>query len=696
LAKTKVAYDELVRKIFDEKIELGLIKYADPQKNFTSVLVEDLKTRTAELLAPVDDTLFTQAKALLEAVPLDEFAWDEFVTEAYTNHKTAIDKIYYAVQYAKKLNEVQKTLGGLFKEVVKRGLSQENVSEAVKVSSLGLNTADIKALFDAADAFYLKAIKLTEDYVETPESFFKYVQSKSAGEEKKDEKVIGNALSNLSKAEARYIPSVFEVPIYSSFRKGLNVSEFFISTHGVRKGLTDTALKTAESGYLTRRLVDVAQDVMIVEEDCGTDTGYVVEDIKDRKNNTVIEDLKDRLVGRYAKEDIIDPRTGEVMVESDEYISEPMATKIVEAGVKKTKIRNVFTCKSQDGICVKCYGRNLATGKPVEVGEAVGIMAAQSIGEPGTQLTMRTFHTGGVAAAEGGDITQGLPRVEELFEARRPKRPAILAKISGIISAIESVNTDFFDREESDAKELLIRIDVTNQNTNEVVSHFASLTQHIRQDLKKGEYVEAGENLTDDHIDPKELLEVGGVEAVQFYIMKEVKKVYQSQGIEISDKHLEVMIRQMLRKIVITDGGDAHLSVGMQMSISHITKMNQKVLLSGKTPAAFKPLLLGISKSSVETDSFLSAASFQETTKVLTDASIKGKIDHLKGLKENVIIGKRIPAGTGSKVDRESSRQIMAKADVMKEARYAKNARREEEQNSMEILRDQEKSDKTE
>jgi DNA-directed RNA polymerase subunit beta' len=309
---------------------------------------------------------------------------------------------------------------------------------------------------------------------------------------------------------------------------------------------------------------------------------------------------------------------------------------------------------------------------------------------------MRTFHTGGVAAAEGGDITQGLPRVEELFEARRPKRPAILAKISGVISAIESVNTDFFDREENDAKELLIRIDVTNQNTNEVVSHFASLTQHIRQDLKKGEYVEAGENLTDDHIDPKELLEVGGVESVQFYIMKEVKKVYQSQGIEISDKHLEVMIRQMLRKIVITDGGDAHLSIGMQMSISNITRLNKRVLLSGKTPAAFKPLLLGISKSSVETDSFLSAASFQETTKVLTDASIKGKIDHLKGLKENVIIGKRIPAGTGSKVDRESSRLIQAKAAALRDARYAKNARREEEQNSMEILRDQEKSDKGE
>ncbi len=696
LGKIKTSYDELVRKIFDEKCDLGLMKYADPLKNFTTVLSEDLKTKADLLLATCDESVLAKAKSLLETTPLDEAAWDEFVLETYTNDKQAIDKIYYSVQYIKKLNEVQKALNGLFKEVVKRGLSPENVSEAVKVSALSLNTVDIKNLFDTADAFYAAAIKIAEAYVETPESFFKYVASKSAGEEKKDEKVIGNALSNLSKAEARYIPSVFEVPIYSSFRKGLNVSEFFISTHGVRKGLTDTALKTAESGYLTRRLVDVAQDVMIVEEDCETDQGYDIEDIRDRKNNTVIEDLKDRLIGRYSKEDIINPKTGEVMVESDAYISEPMATLIVEAGIKKAKIRNVFTCKSTDGICVKCYGRNLATGKPVEVGEAVGIMAAQSIGEPGTQLTMRTFHTGGVAAAEGGDITQGLPRVEELFEARRPKRPAVLAKISGVISAIESVNTDFFDREENDAKELLIRIDVTNHNTNEVVSHFASLTQHIRQDLKKGEYVEAGENLTDDHIDPKELLEVGGVESVQFYILKEVKKVYQSQGIEISDKHLEVMIRQMLRKIVITDGGDAKLSIGQQMSISHITRLNQKYLMNGKTPAAFKPLLLGISKSSVETDSFLSAASFQETTKVLTDASIKGKIDHLKGLKENVIIGKRIPAGTGSKVDRESSRLIQAKAALLREARYAKNARREEEQNSLEILRDQEKSDKGE
>ncbi len=509
---------------------------------------------------------------------------------------------------------------------------------------------------------------VVEKYVaENDEPLKKYYDAKNTGkieEEKYD------AVSNLAKAERRYIPSVFEVPIYSSFRKGLNVSEFFISTHGVRKGLTDTALKTAESGYLTRRLVDVAQDVMITDMDCGTDRGYLVEDFMDRKSNTVIEDLKDRLIGRYSKEDVINPKTGEVLVESDEYISEDIANEIVDAGVRRVLIRNIFTCDSTVGVCAKCYGRNLATGKAVEMGEAIGIMAAQSIGEPGTQLTMRTFHTGGVAAAEGGDITQGLPRVEELFEARRPKRPAILAKISGTIFAIESVSSDILDNKKlsyyqddtaaldaaDKKKELYIRVDI--KNDVEQVSHFIPLTQHILKDIVIGKIIEAGENITDDHIDPKELLEIGGLLSVENYIMREVKKVYQSQGIEISDKHLEVMIRQMLRKVVILDGGDTRLSEGVQMSVPSITKINEKVLVSGKRPALFRPILMGISKSSVETDSFLSAASFQETTKVLTDASIKGKIDHLTGLKENVIIGKRIPAGTGCHEERESSTRI--------------------------------------
>ena len=433
-----------------------------------------------------------------------------------------------------------------------------------------------------------------------------------------------------------YVPTIIEVPIYSCFREGLNVSEFFISTHGVRKGLTDTALKTAESGYLTRRLVDVAQDVIIKEDDCGTDKGYWIETLMDRKTNSVIEPLQDRLVGRYSKQDVTDPKTGELIIASDEFITDELAKKIVDAGVTGMYIRSVFTCKSRLGICRKCYGRNMATGKDVEVGEAIGIMAAQSIGEPGTQLTMRTFHTGGVAGAGAEDITQGLPRVEELFEARCPKGVAVIAQISGEITSIERI-------------EGTMRQEVIITNEHESVSHKINANQSMRPWVQVGAKIEAGVALTEGPLDPKELLRVAGVREVQDYILKEVKKVYQSQGIEISDKHLEVMIKQMMKKVIVVDSGDTDLNVGVQLSLNNITKINRNALLSGKTPATFKPVLLGISKSSVETDSFLSAASFQETTKVLTDAAINGKIDPLIGLKENVIIGKLIPAGTGMK-----------------------------------------------
>jgi len=470
--------------------------------------------------------------------------------------------------------------------------------------------------------------------------------------------------SQSKSAKGEYVPSIIEVPIYSCFREGLNVSEFFISTHGVRKGLTDTALKTAESGYLTRRLVDVAQDVIIKQEDCGTDKGYWVEAIVDRKTNTVIESLFDRLVGRYSKQEVTDPKTGEVIIESDEFISEAIAQKIVDAGVEGMYIRSAFTCKSIYGVCKKCYGRNMATGKDVEVGEAVGIMAAQSIGEPGTQLTMRTFHTGGVASADGGDITQGLPRVEELFEARCPKGVAVLAQISGEITSIEQVETGY---------------EVVVSNDKESIVHKLSLVQAIRPWLKVGATIEAGDKITEGQVDPKELLKVAGVRQVQNYILKEVKKVYQSQGIEISDKHIEVMIRQMLRKVVVLEGNDTDLNSGVQISLTEITKINRQALLSGKTPATFKPVLLGISKASVETDSFLSAASFQETTKVLTDAAIKGKKDYLIGLKENVIIGKLIPAGTGVKNDRPMNEIVHEKAEELREKRIERNRKPEDE-----------------
>ena len=479
-----------------------------------------------------------------------------------------------------------------------------------------------------------------------------------------------------SKSKKEYQPSIIEVPIYSSFREGLNVSEFFISTHGVRKGLTDTALKTAESGYLTRRLVDVAQDVMIMEEDCHTDKGYYVEDIVDIKNNAIIEKFYDRIVGRYAKEQISDPQTGEVIIDSDEFIDEATADKIVAAGYKGMHIRNSFTCECKDGICRKCYGRNMATGKLVEAGEAVGIMAAQSIGEPGTQLTMRTFHSGGVANADD-DITQGLPRVQELFEARCPKHPALLAKIAGEITKVE----------ELEDHSRIIEV----SNDKETIAHRVGISQTVRDWIKVGEKVRAGAKLTEGNVDPKELLMIAGVQAVQNYIMKEVKKVYSATGIDISDKHVEVIIKQMLKKVIITDAGDSELSVGQTISLKRLTEIINDLIMAGKKPPVFGPLLLGISKASVETDSFLSAASFQETTKVLTDAAVNGKIDTLFGIKENVIIGKLIPAGTGSKFDRETTRQVHERAAELDEIREEKLlAAQEENQLPSEMIGDNE------
>ena len=476
-----------------------------------------------------------------------------------------------------------------------------------------------------------------------------------------------------SKSKQGYQPSIIEVPIYSSFREGLNVSEFFISTHGVRKGLTDTALKTAESGYLTRRLVDVAQDVTIIEEDCYSSEGYLVQEIVDRKSNTVVESLYDRLVGRFINETVVDPLTKEVIIEDGEYISEGIAKRIVNAGIKAVRIRSVFTCESKHGICQKCYGRNMATGELVEQGEAVGIVAAQSIGEPGTQLTMRTFHTGGVAVSGGEDITQGLPRVEELFEARTPKIPAVIAKIKGHITAIEPA-------EDGSGTE------VTIANEKESIVHKTLHNQLVRSWLKVGSEVNAGEKLTEGSVDPKELLKYAGRLALQQYILKEVKKVYQSGGIEIADKHVEVMINQMLRKVIVVDGEDTGLSPGTQINVDTMAEINEEILLSGKNPARYRPVLLGISKASVETDSFLSAASFQETTKVLTEAAIRSKIDPLTGLKENVIIGKLIPAGTGSSLERESTKRVEAHAEELRLAREKRNAEKEEESFISELI----------
>ncbi|HHC9515318.1 TPA: DNA-directed RNA polymerase subunit beta' [Staphylococcus aureus] len=419
---------------------------------------------------------------------------------------------------------------------------------------------------------------------------------------------------------------IIELPITSSFREGLTVLEYFISTHGARKGLADTALKTADSGYLTRRLVDVAQDVIVREEDCGTDRGLLVSDIKE--GTEMIEPFIERIEGRYSKETIRHPETDEVIIRPDELITPEIAKKITDAGIEQMYIRSAFTCNARHGVCEKCYGKNLATGEKVEVGEAVGTIAAQSIGEPGTQLTMRTFHTGGVA---GSDITQGLPRIQEIFEARNPKGQAVITEIEGVVEDIKLAK----DRQQ----------EIVVKGANETRSYLASGTSRIIVEI--GQPVQRGEVLTEGSIEPKNYLSVAGLNATESYLLKEVQKVYCMQGVEIDDKHVEVMVRQMLRKVRIIEAGDTKLLPGSLVDIHNFTDANREAFKHRKRPATAKPVLLGITKASLETESFLSAASFQETTRVLTDAAIKGKRDDLLGLKENVIIGKLIPAGTG-------------------------------------------------
>ncbi len=438
--------------------------------------------------------------------------------------------------------------------------------------------------------------------------------------------------------------SSVEIPVLSNFIEGLSVAEFFLSTHGARKGSADTALKTADSGYLTRRLVDVSQDMIVREEDCGTDQGMVVKAFINEKTGAVIESLRDRIIGRFANKKIVNPETKEVIVDKLQMINESLADKIIAAGITEVEIRTILTCGTQNGVCQKCYGRNLATGNLVEIGEAVGVMAAQSIGEPGTQLTMRTFHTGGVAGVE--DITQGLPRVQELFEARNPKGKATIAEIDGVVSKIKEDHGKY-------------KISITNKlETKEHVTNYGS-----KLCVEKGTEVHCGDKLTEGAISPKELLAVTDPITTQDYILKEVQYTYRSQGVDISDKHIEVIARRMISKIRIIDGGDTKFLPGSLVNFREFTDGNKDAIIQGKKPALGKPLLLGITKAALETDSFLSAASFQETTRILTDAAIRGKVDHLYGLKENVIIGKVIPAGTGIKnyrdVDYELKTEFM-------------------------------------
>ena len=422
-----------------------------------------------------------------------------------------------------------------------------------------------------------------------------------------------------------------ELPIKSNFREGLDVLEYFISAHGARKGLSDTALRTADSGYLTRRLVDVSQELIIREQDCCEGTNKIpsmyVEAIMDGKET--IESLEDRISGRYAAEDYKD-KEGNLIVEANCMITPKRAKAIVNAGYQQVKIRTMLTCKSHNGACSKCYGANLATGQAVQVGEAVGIIAAQSIGEPGTQLTMRTFHAGGVA---GDDITQGLPRVEELFEARKPKGLAIITEIAG----------------RADVKETKEKREITvvNEDSGETRNYVIPYGSRIK--VLDGTYLEAGDELTEGSVNPHDILRIKGAGAVQDYMMREVQRVYRLQGVDINDKHIEIIVRQMLKKVRIEEAGDSRYLPGALIDILELEDENERLLAEGKEPATAEQTLLGITKASLATSSFLSAASFQETTKVLTDAAIKGKIDPLIGLKENVLLGKLIPAGTGLK-----------------------------------------------
>ncbi len=444
---------------------------------------------------------------------------------------------------------------------------------------------------------------------------------------------------------------IIELPIKANFREGLDVLEFFISSHGARKGLTDTALRTAESGYLTRRLVDVSQDQIIREHDCHSDEGFEVSAIKN--GNDTIESLKERISGRYAFADVVHPKTGEVIVPAGELITFAKADEIQAAGIKKVSIRAVFNCKSKSGVCQKCYGIDMTTLKPVNIGETVGTIAAQSIGEPGTQLTMRTFHTGGVAGAD--DMTQGLPRVEELFEARRPKGVAIISEIDGIVSLSENKKN--------------MRV-VTVTNAEDMREYEIPFGETIV--ARDGSAVKAGDEITRGSINPNDLLAVKGVDGVQRYILQEVQKVYRLQGVHINDKHIEVIIRQMMRKYRVIDSGDTNLLPGVSVDRVELEEENERVIKEGKQPATYERTLLGITKAALATSSFLSAASFQETTRVLTDAAVKGKIDPLVGLKENIIIGKLIPAGTG----------IKAYADIEPEvdSRYIINDESDEEE----------------
>ena len=569
--------------------------------------------------------------------PFPKGTLENIIAQVFKRYKTTETSIM--LDKLKDLGFKYSTIAGItisISDVVTSDKKNEIIAEAKKVVDKinkqyqrGLITDDerfqkVIATWDDAKGQVQKELsEKANKYVDNP--IFMMMHSKARGSISNFTQIAGMR-GIMSKPDGTPV----EIPITSNFREGLSVAEFFLSTHGARKGSADTALKTADSGYLTRRLVDVSQDIIVREADCGTENGVVVREFVNDKTGEVIKKLYDRIVGRYTNKKVINPETKEVIADKLEYITEAIADKIIKAGIKEVEIRTTLTCDTVNGVCQKCYGRNLATGNIVEVGEAVGIMAAQSIGEPGTQLTMRTFHTGGVAGGE--DITQGLPRIQELFEARIPKGKSTIAEINGQVSKIEEDHGKF-------------RISVTNKlETKEHVSNYGAKLRVALNDT-----VVAGDKLTEGAISPKELLAVTDPLTTQEYILKEVQGVYRSQGVDISDKHVEIIAKRMISKIRIVESGDTKFLPGALVNYRQFTDGNKEVIINGKRPATGKPILLGITKASLETDSFLSAASFQETTRILTDAAIRGKVDTLQGLKENVIIGKLIPAGTGAR-----------------------------------------------
>ena len=613
---------------------------------------------------------------LTEGVPAKYFL------EPGQDAKSAIEKLELNVPFKKK------NLGNIIAEIFKRFRTTETSAFLDRLKDLGyhhstlagltVGIADIPVVEDKAEIIeesHKRVEQITKQFrrglITDDERYNAVTAEWRAAREKLEKRLVDNQdpknpivmmmdsgargnISNFSQlAGMRGLMAapngrIMELPILSNFREGLSVLEMFFSTHGARKGMTDTALKTADSGYLTRRLVDVAQDVIIREDDCGTDRGLVIRAITDGKE--MIEPLEERLTGRYTKKSVKHPETGEVIVGPDTLISEDLAREIVNAGVEEVTIRSVFTCNTRHGVCRHCYGINLATGDAVEVGEAVGTIAAQSIGEPGTQLTMRTFHTGGVAS--NTDITQGLPRVQEIFEARNPKGEAVITEVKGEVTAIE---------EDASTRTKKVFVSGATGEGEYVVPYTA------RMKVEVGDQVSRGAALTEGSIQPKRLLAVRDVLSVETYLLAEVQKVYRSQGVEIGDKHIEVMVRQMIRKVRVMDPGDTDLLMGTLMDITDFTDANKDVLISGGVPATARPVLMGITKASLETNSFLSAASFQETTRVLTDAAIRGKKDHLLGLKENVIIGKIIPAGTGMARYRNLEPQAINEVEIIEE-----------------------------